>query len=269
MRSLHVREMEVWLELKYVMNRAQESADYLQYIISLYNREDEGLEDVECLYLEKYLPRRGEYCVVLIDGKERIVSKEETQKNNYQELEYGAKEKAKVPTQVSIPMRPQKLSREELENFINNNLISIGFERVYDTERETILFNKDRNIVFYVDDKDKFVNGYYVYQQPGVFKSGVFWMTRFNNVNNCSKNLIPFPKFNIADYPNLSSPFSAEFEQYEEYFHDAPFTCFYLSMKKIAQIPSLMEAIGEKNREIVYKTLNSYNDNKGNKCLKK
>lgn len=94
-------------------------------------------------------------------------------------------------------------------------------------------------------------------------------MTRFNNVNNCSKNLIPFPKFNIADYPKLSSNFSEEFEQYDEYFYEAPFTIFYLSMKKIAQMPSLMEAIGEENREIVYKILNSYNDNKGNKCLKK
>lgn len=268
MKSKFINEKDVMFALQEVKNRAIESKDYLSYIIHCYNNQPEVLTAAECLWLEKYLPRNGKYCVVLIEGNEKIILKEEADAKGYEILEYEKRIKRTFTETIPMP-ETKMLTRKELENFINNDLLRKGFERVYDTDKEIILFNKNRNIVLYVEDKDKFVDGYFVYQQPELLKNGTIWLKRFNNVNNCSKDLISFPKFNLADYLKLSTPFSEEFKQYQEYFHEAPLTNFYLSMKKIAQIPVLMEAIGEENREIVYNTLNLYNEQEENYCIKK
>lgn len=231
------RNIELGFAIRDVQNRVCKSNDYLKYLLHLYNEEPQTLTPAECLWIEKYLQGFGDYCIVNIDGREQVMLCSEALEKGYSNYieKYNPSNKY-----FFKPVCPRK----SLESFLKKTLLPNGFEVIYVDEQQLIAFNKEKFITFYVDDINAYNAKYYYFQKPVMVSSNKIEMTRYNNLYDCDTSFCEFPIFKVTNYLDLYS------------INDEG-DSFKVSMKKISQIPCLMETIGKDNQEIVRNTIYS------------
>lgn len=122
-------------------------------------------------------------------------------------------------------------------------LIPNGFIKLLDEHSEYIAFQPEYNIVFYSYDIYNYSYERYCFFQP--FMCENHDIRTYKNLGACSKIKTEFPLFNTNEYLNITSILKG----FENYGYEA-------SMKRIAQYPLLMEAIGESNRIKIYNLIN-------------
>ena len=125
----------------------------------------------------------------------------------------------------------------------NSVLIPNGFIKLVDEKAEYIAFNPQFNILFYLPDVYNYSYERYCFYQP--FKDNYGHDIRANKkYSSCTHSYVPFPVFTKDNYLNITNLLNG----FENYGYEA-------SLKRISEFPILMEAIGEENRQLVYKVL--------------
>ena len=145
------------------------------------------------------------------------------------------------------------VSRQPIDNLIDdiaNKLMPNGFTYMTFIECEFIAFNKERNIVFHVNDIYNYstLNAYY--KQP-VNDGRIHSIRNYKRFEDCWPYVCEFPVF-------VDTNFLCLYSGYEETDTD---DILEISLSKMEQIPTLWDAIGEENR-------NLYNQIKNQKVKK-
>lgn len=125
---------------------------------------------------------------------------------------------------------------------IIRNLKQQGF-KILKQDNELIAFCEERNIVFFCRDMVHILENYEgdkwsYYQQPYITYDGDSWVGFFAHFKNCRKVKTQFPLFTESNYLWL----------YKLTDKDSPFIS---SMKRIASIPELYNAVGYENQQLI------------------
>lgn len=129
---------------------------------------------------------------------------------------------------------------------IISNLKQQGF-KILKQDNELIAFCEERNIVFFCRDMVHILKNYEsdkmsYYQQPYITFDGASKIGFFSHFKNCRKVKIDFPLFTESNYLWL----------YNLTDKDSPFIS---SMKRIASIPELYNAVGYENQQLIEKVI--------------
>jgi hypothetical protein len=134
------------------------------------------------------------------------------------------------------------VSRQPIDNLIDdiaNKLMPNGFTYMTFIECEFIAFNKERNIVFHVNDIYNYSTLKAYYKQP-VNDGRLHDIRYYKTFEECYSKVCEFPIF-------TSTNFLCLYSGNEETDTD---DILEISLSKMEQIPTLWDAIGEENRNL-------------------
>ena len=129
---------------------------------------------------------------------------------------------------------------------IISNLKQQGF-KILKQDNELIAFCEERNIMFFCRDMDHILQNYEgdrmaYYQQPYITNDGTCWIAFHCHFENCKKEKTKFPLFTESNYLRIHNLTDK----------DSPFIS---SMKRIASIPELYNAVGYENQQLIEKVI--------------
>jgi len=134
---------------------------------------------------------------------------------------------------------------DNLFDDIGKILMPNGFTYMTFLDREFLAFNKERNIVFHVNDIYNYSTLRAYYKQP-------VYDGRLHDIRYCKRFEDCFPE--TSEFPIFTDTnFLCLYSGYEDYESD---DILEISLSKMQMIPSLWDAIGEENRQLYYQLKN-------------
>ena len=134
---------------------------------------------------------------------------------------------------------------DNLFDDIGKILMPNGFTYMTFLDSEFLAFNKERNIVFHVNDICNYSTLRAYYKQP-VNDGRLHDIRQFKRFEECFSKTSEFPIFTDTNFLCLYSGC-------EDYESD---DVLEISLSKMQMIPSLWDAIGEENRQLYYQLKN-------------